>query len=164
MSQQNLRNDAIDHAELTEDDKTIAVVYALTHLADQLTQLIDQLPTLDMLHTALPECEAEPGPSGSTTKDLLPRLTRTLQAESPFTEEPSPEIPTVAGGVRQYRPAHDPRSWTMDPETGYWISPAGRRFSPTSRQVRNVIYKLENMRRKGTLYSTPIHKLEDENS
>lgn len=158
------RAQALEAAKTTEDYETIALVYAMTYIGDQLRALRSELPTLAMLNTALPEYEAELVHTNGESPTALPRLARTLQADSPFTEEPGPEVPTVAGGKRQYRPAHDPRLWRIDPDDGMWISPKGRKFHPQSQQVRGVIIKLERMRTKGTLYTTPIRPLDEEPS
>lgn len=151
------RAQALEAAEVTEDYQTIATVYAMTYVGDQVKALVDALPTLAMLHTALTDDESEPAHSNGESPQSLPRLARTLQADPPFADKR--QTATVAGGTRQYTPAHDPRHWRPDPKSGKWISPAGRHFDADSRQVRGVLFKLDKMRRDGTLYTTPLRPL-----
>lgn len=45
-------------------------------------------------------------------------------------------------GPVQRRAAHPPEAWTLQ-DDGYWRSPAGRRYPPTSPAVLRVVAKLE---------------------
>lgn len=86
-----------------------------------------------------------------------PLLRKTLTAPSPFQPEQPGDDPGAAvedgdaessvNGVvmpneRPYRPATNPEDWRMEPGTGLFVSPAGRRFDPRSMQAQNVMRKL----------------------
>jgi hypothetical protein len=146
------RTEALEWAEESSDDKTLALTHALLYVGDVLADIHLELASRRDEH-------AEPGP------DPESKLAKLLQKASPFTDKPEAEVGEESNGSahslimpngRVYKPAHDPRLWKMDQTTGDWISPGGRRFGPKSKQVLGVIRRLEQMRRAGTLYTKPI--------
>lgn len=152
MSTNENRTEARDWAEASDDSRTLAVTHGLLYVGDmvaELTQAVRDQGTITVTPPPSPKLQA-----------LLSKPTPlTTSAPSVQAESDGEPGPVVMPNGRPYKPAHDPRHWKMDPTSGQWISPAGRSFSPTSRQVLGVIARLESMRRAGTLYTKPLGAL-----
>lgn len=129
------RAEALEATAAAETFDATAITHAILHLAD-----------------AVAEAAAVVRAAGPTLGAMLNEAAP-LQAEEKTG-------PVILPNGRTYRPAHDPRHWRPNPKNGMWISPAGREFKPDSAQVLGVIQRLENMRKKGTLYTTPIRPLD----
>lgn len=145
------RTEALEWAMESKNDGTLAITHALLYVGDVLADIQVELTS---------RRDEDTGP----VSDSESKLARLLQKASPFAEESKPDVentngsdhPLIMPNGRVYKPAHDPRLWQMDEVSGDWISPAGRRFAPKSKQVLGVIRRLEQMRKAGTLYTTPI--------
>lgn len=121
-----------------------AIVHALVYVGDAIERQTAMLAGLAQ------------NPADPEERDT-PLLHKTLTAPSPFRPEKAGDEPgdavegddpeLVTNGVvmpngRPYRPATNPEDWRLEPGTGLFVSPAGRRFDPRSMQAQNVMRKL----------------------
>lgn len=136
------RAEALDAAKAAETFDATALTHAVIHLADKVAEIVAAISRSVVRAT-----------------EGTPKLQALLDDDSPLQSGEDP-TPVILPNGRVYRPAHDPRHWAINPENGMWVSPAGREFKPNSAQVLGVIRRLENMRKNGTLYTTPLRPLD----
>lgn len=145
--------DRLDDENRIDRFDSDAIVHALLYVGDAIERQNAILLAADRAER-LPNESA----NGEARTDL-PKLLRTLSAESPVGEpEPHgvdeeseleegdlPEVVNLPDGyvLRAIKPATNPEDWRLDPSDGYFISPAGRRFNPRSKQALGVMGRLQ---------------------
>lgn len=122
------RTEALEWAEESSDDKTLAVTHALLYVGDVLADI---------------HLELAARREGSTPVPPSPKLQALLKKPSPFRPEAEQsengaQASTVDGESRRFMPRHDPADWTKLPD-GRWESPTGRKYQPWTRQAFGVI-------------------------
>jgi hypothetical protein len=75
------------------------------------------------------------------TEDEVPAAAHPRGSRHPAEPEPPREDEVTRRRRRKHPRTHDPEQW-VEMADGYWRSPGGGRYSPSSRQVRNVVASL----------------------
>lgn len=130
MSTNANRKEALEWAEVSQDDKTLAVVHGLLYVGDMLADLgLVVANGTGKPHIVPPS----------------PKLQALLSKSTPFTAEAEQAMIEASNGVtpgakrfNSKGPRHDPALWKKLPD-GRWQSPTGRKYQPWTRTVFGVI-------------------------